>query len=77
VRTDVAAQTADPNARYVGYPAPGYDGRRTALAEKRYETGKVIKPTVSSTSGFTGYAPTGDSSAGDVGAGATAGTSPQ
>lgn len=57
VYQDQAAQIADPNAHYLGYPPPGYDGARTALAEKRYQTGKVIRPTVSSTSGFAGYAP--------------------
>jgi hypothetical protein len=59
VRADQAAQIANPNAHYAGYPQPGYDGKRTALAEKRYEAGKVIKPQVSSTSGFAGYAPAG------------------
>jgi hypothetical protein len=66
-REDQAAQIANPNAHYAGYPQPGYDGQRAALGEKRYVTGKVIKPTVSSTSGFAGYAPTGGAPADDTG----------
>jgi hypothetical protein len=68
VRADAAAQIADPNARYLGDPPPGSDGARAALAEKRYQADKVIKPTVSSTSGFAGSASTGDSYGGDAGA---------
>jgi hypothetical protein len=73
VRADQAAQIADPNAHYLGDPPPGYNGVRSALAEKRYDTGRVIKPMVSSTSGFagngsSGYGSPGDASAGDAGA---------
>ena len=45
VRQDVAAQIADPDAHYVGSPAPGAaDGPRVALAQDHYEKNKVIQP---------------------------------
>jgi len=44
VHEDLAAQIADPDARYVGQPSPGSDGHRVGLAQQRYVTGKVIKP---------------------------------
>lgn len=40
----VAAQIADPDARYSGAPAPGSNGARAGLAQDRYQTGKVIVP---------------------------------
>lgn len=68
VRQDVAAQIADPDARYVGTPSPGSNGARVGLAQKRYERGLVIQPstmTASSNSGNggmdTGNAPSLDS----------------
>lgn len=45
VRQHVAAQIADPDARYVGDPDPGSNGARVGLAQQRYRTGTVIKPT--------------------------------
>lgn len=45
VTQDEAAQVADPEPHYVGIPAPGSNGARVALAQHRYETGKVIEPT--------------------------------
>ncbi|HEX5380003.1 MAG TPA: hypothetical protein VFW47_15610 [Phenylobacterium sp.] len=57
VRQDVAAQIADPDARYRGDPAPGSDGARTALSQERYRTGKVTQPVASiSTIGVSGAA---------------------
>jgi len=44
VHENIVAQIADPDANYVGIPAPGSEGHRVALAQKRYVTGKVIKP---------------------------------
>lgn len=44
VNQNLAAQVADPDARYRGDPAPGTDSARVALAQERYQTGKVIKP---------------------------------
>ncbi|MFC3069160.1 hypothetical protein [Phenylobacterium soli] len=41
---DLLAQIADPDATPVGPPPPS-DGARAALAQERYRTGKVIKPT--------------------------------
>ena len=45
VRQDVDAQIADPDARYLGTPAPGSNGARVELAQKRYEQDLVIPPT--------------------------------
>lgn len=50
VRQDVAAQIADPDARYAGKPAGGADAERVALAQGRYAKGRVIKPTTIATS---------------------------
>jgi type IV pilus biogenesis protein CpaD/CtpE len=43
-RQSIAAQIADPDARYAGTPAPGSDGARVALAQDRYRTGRVLQP---------------------------------
>lgn len=40
----LVAQTADPDARYLGDPAPGSAGSRVGLAQERYRNGKVITP---------------------------------
>jgi hypothetical protein len=45
VRQDLAAQIADPDAKYKGTPAPGSNGARVELAQKRYSKGQVIQPT--------------------------------
>jgi hypothetical protein len=50
VRENIAAQIADPDARYTGDPAPASDGHRAALAQSRYERNDVIKPAATSTS---------------------------
>lgn len=44
IRQDQAAQIADPDARYVGTPAPGSKGQRVGLAQKRYDSNQVIQP---------------------------------
>lgn len=44
VRQDLAAQIADPEARYVGSPTPGSNGSRNALAQTRYQNDEVIPP---------------------------------
>ena len=68
VRQDLVAQIADPDAHYLGTPAPGSNGARVGLAQKRYEKGQVIQPsstTASSASSMgnvdNGTAPTMDS----------------
>jgi hypothetical protein len=43
VHEDMTAQIADPDASYKGPPPPS-SGARTALAQKRYETGTVKNP---------------------------------
>ena len=54
VTLDQRAQIADPDARYAGSPAPGSNGQRVGLAQKRYDKNEVIPPsaTGASTSGF-------------------------
>ena len=62
VREDVAAQIADPDAHYVGMPAPGAsDGARIGLAQSRYEKNQVIQPssTTASSAGSIGNADNG------------------
>lgn len=43
LRTDLAAQIANPDAPDPG-PAPASDGVRAALAQTRYQTNQVVKP---------------------------------
>ena len=43
-RQHVVGQIADPDARYIGDPAPGSSGPRVGIAQKRYNTGTVIVP---------------------------------
>ena len=44
VRQDIAAQVANPDARYAGVIAPGSNASRVAAAQDRYAKGKVIQP---------------------------------
>lgn len=50
LRQDVAAQVADPDARYGGLPAPGAQGHRVGLALDRYNRNAVTPPASTSTS---------------------------
>jgi len=50
VRQDVAAQIADPDARYRGVPGPGANGRRVDAAQERYVRGQVLEPAATATS---------------------------
>ena len=50
VREDIAGQVADPDAHYVGVPAPGSNGARVGLAQSRYENNQVIQPASSTAS---------------------------
>ena len=55
VRQDLAAQIADPDARYKGDVQPASNGARTSGAQARYETGTVKEPVViSASSGASG-----------------------
>lgn len=49
VRTDLAAQVADPEPRYLRQDEPASNGPRAANAMDRYLKGQVIEPTVEST----------------------------
>ena len=65
VRQDLAAQIADPDARYEGTPAPGSSGSRVGLAQRRYETNQVTQPsstTASSRSSSSGPVDNGGAS---------------
>jgi hypothetical protein len=67
VRQDTAAQIADPDAKYDGTTAPGSNGARVDLAQKRYEKNQVVQPSTATASG------TMSTSGGNT-AGASAGT---
>jgi type IV pilus biogenesis protein CpaD/CtpE len=77
VRENLAAQIADPDAHYVGTPAPGAsDGARIDLAQTRYQQNQVIPPSSTTASSRTVGA-TDNGSGGGGGAGvAAAGTAP-
>jgi hypothetical protein len=65
VGQDLAAQVADPDARYKGVPAPGSDGHRVDQAMERYNRNVVIRPASTSTFGSS----TGGGGGGGGGAG--------
>ena len=44
VRQNIAAQVANPDAKFAGTMAPGSNGARVAAAQDRYVKGKVIAP---------------------------------
>ncbi len=80
VNQDLAAQIADPDAHYAGTPAPGSNGARVGLAQKRYETNQVIPPSSITASGAAsvGHADNGAGGGTDNGsAGASVGMAPQ
>ena len=73
VNQDIAAQIADPDARYMGIPDPGTNGLRTGLAQTRYDRNQVIQPlTTTATSGIQSQG--GNPGGGGGGAGVGAGT---
>lgn len=74
VRRDVAAQIADPDARYEGTPAPGSRGDRVGLAQTRYQNNQVIQPSTTTASGVGSIGQADNGSGGAIGAatGATA-----
>jgi hypothetical protein len=71
VRQDVAAQIADPDARYKGVPAPGSGAARVGLAQRRYDTNEVIQP--STTGASSSRSMQGGENGSNGGAGASAG----
>jgi hypothetical protein len=76
VRQDVAAQIADPDARYEGVPAPGSASARVDLAQKRYNANQVIQPTSTTASSKTlGGIDNGSGGGVGVGMGASTGVS--
>jgi hypothetical protein len=50
VRANLAAQIADPEARYEGVRQPGGDGVRAVLASDRYGKNQVVQPAQAATS---------------------------
>ena len=71
-RQDVVAQVADPDAHYVGDPAPGSNGMRVELAQKRYVTNQVIQP--STNTAQTGATSADNGSNGGMAAGSGSGS---
>lgn len=61
VRQDVAAQIADPGARYGRTPT---DGANVLSAQQRYRTGEVVQPTSTKTSSVAGSGGGGGGAAG-------------
>lgn len=53
VHQDVAAQIADPDARYEGVPPPGSASARVDLAQKRYNANQVVQPSSTTASSKT------------------------
>jgi hypothetical protein len=58
-RQDMAAQIADPDAKYAGKPDPGSNGQRSALALSRYARDRVTAPVAQTTSSVAGSAGAG------------------
>lgn len=71
LRQDVAAQIADPDARYEGVPSPGSASARVDLAQKRYNANQVIQPasTTASSKSLGGIDNGGGAGGGSGGAG--------
>ena len=72
VKQDLAAQIADPDARYMGVPDPGANGLRTGLAQQRYDRNQVIPPLTAAAT--TSIQQQGAAGPGGAGAGVGAGT---
>ena len=68
VRQDVAAQIANPDAKYEGTPDPGSRGDRVGLAQQRYQTNQVIQPATTPASGEGSIGRAENGSGGGVGA---------
>lgn len=66
MRQNIAAQIAEPDPHYTGVPQPGSNPDRVAAAQRRYVTGRVIRPASTSTSIVAGG---GGDSGGDNGGG--------
>jgi type IV pilus biogenesis protein CpaD/CtpE len=75
LRENLAAQIANPDAHYVGTPAPGAsDGARIDLAQTRYQQNQVIPPSSTTASSRTVGATDNGSSGGGAGVGAAGAT---
>jgi hypothetical protein len=77
VHEDLTAQIADPDAHYVGKPAPGSEGHRVGLAQQRYVTGKVIKPATTGASTISSASSDAGSGGDAAPAAAASGPTPQ
>lgn len=75
VRQDVAAQIANPDAKYEGTPDPGSSGERVGLAQKRYQSNQVIQPSSTTASGEGSIGRADNGSGGGLGAAAGAAAS--
>ena len=67
VHEDLAAQIADPDARYKGTPAPGSRGDRVGLAQQRYQNNQVVQPSSTTASGAASIGRADNGSGGGVG----------
>jgi len=68
VRQEVAAQIANPDAKYEGTPDPGSRGDRVGLAQQRYQTNQVIPPATMTASGKGSIGQAENGSGGGMGA---------
>jgi hypothetical protein len=68
VRQDVAAQIANPDAKYEGTPDPGARGDRVGLAQKRYQNNQVIQPSTTTASGSSSIGQADNGAGGGIGA---------
>jgi hypothetical protein len=75
VHQDTAAQIADPDAHYQGTPAPGSNGARVSLAQRRYQANQVIPPSSVTASGAGSIGRADNGTGGGSGMGASAGVS--
>jgi hypothetical protein len=75
VTLDERAQIADPDARYTGTPAPGSNGQRVGLAQKRYDKNEVIPPSATGASSSNSINNTGANNNGSPPGGSDATTS--
>jgi hypothetical protein len=68
VRQEMAAQIANPDAKYEGTPDPGSRGDRVGLAQQRYQTNQVIPPSTMTASGEGSIGRADNGSGGGIGA---------
>lgn len=68
VHQEVAAQIANPDAKYEGTPDPGSRGDRVGLAQTRYQNNQVVPPSTMTASGAGSLGRADNGSGGGMGA---------